>query len=290
MWIANNLEAMAMKHDSVELLCCPACCGELVLQGSQGEDGIIWQGGLYCEQDDRTFPIQAGIPQFVAPQELFGLDRKYEKLYNLIARFYDAEFFLASQVRRRFFPSGEEVARIEIIERLELSSGDRVLETGIGTGSNIPYIYRFASDVDVYGLDISLGMLRQGVRNLRKWGFETELFLGNGEALPFSDESFDVVFHVGGINAFTGIRRAIEEMIRVAKPGSRIVVADETEEVTEGPLSKVGLHLFFGKRLAEEILAFRAEAMLALVPPEMNEVALKPIWGGNGYLLEFRKP
>jgi ubiquinone/menaquinone biosynthesis C-methylase UbiE/uncharacterized protein YbaR (Trm112 family) len=283
-------EVIAMRHDSVELLCCPVCFGELTLQEPQVEDGIIWQGSLYCEKDDRTYPIQSGIPQFIAPQELLGLDRKYEKLYNLIARFYDSEFFITEIVRQHFVPAGEEKARLEIIERLELRSGDKVLETGIGTGSNVPYIYQLAPDVDVYGLDISLGMLKQGVRNLKKWGVETEFFLGNGEALPFGDEAFDVVFHVGGINAFTEIRRAIDEMIRVAKPGSRIVIADETEDVTDGLFSKIGFHLFFGKRLAEEILEFRADDMLKLVPPEMKEVAYKSIWEGNGYLLEFRKP
>jgi ubiquinone/menaquinone biosynthesis C-methylase UbiE/uncharacterized protein YbaR (Trm112 family) len=278
-----------MRHDSVDLLRCPFCSGELAFQG-QVEDGLIWQGSLHCEKEDKAYPIQAGIPRFVTPQELLGLDRKYEKLYNLIARFYDSEFFISEIVRQRFIPAGEEKARTEIIERLELSSGDRVLETGIGTAGNTPCIYQFEPDVEVYGLDISLGMLRQGVRNLEKWGLETELILANGEALPFEDESFDVVFHVGGINAFTGIRTAIEEMVRVARPGSRIVIADETEEVTEGPLSKIGFHLFFGKRLAKEILAFRAEDMLEHVPPEMTEVAFHTIWEGNGYLLEFRKP
>jgi ubiquinone/menaquinone biosynthesis C-methylase UbiE/uncharacterized protein YbaR (Trm112 family) len=278
-----------MKHDSVDLLRCPVCSGELAFQG-QVEEGVIWQGSLHCQKDDRAYPIQAGIPHFVAPEELLGLDRKYEKLYNLIARFYDSEFFISEMVRQRFLPAGEDKARMEIIERLELSSGDRVLETGIGTAGNAPYIYQFEPDVEVYGLDISLGMLKQGVRNLEKWGLETELILANGMALPFEDESFDVVFHVGGINAFTGIRTAIEEMVRVARPGSRIVIADETEDVTEGPLSKVGFHLFFGKHLAKEILAFRAEDMLEHVPPEMTEVAFHSIWEGNGYLLEFRKP
>jgi ubiquinone/menaquinone biosynthesis C-methylase UbiE/uncharacterized protein YbaR (Trm112 family) len=278
-----------MRHDSVDLLRCPVCCSELALR-AQVEDGQVWQGSLHCEKDDRAYPIQAGIPHFVASQELLGLDRKYEKLYNLIARFYDSEFFISEWVRQRFLPGGEEKARKEIVERLELRGGDKVLETGIGTAGNTPYIYQFEPDVEVYGLDISLGMLKQGVRNLEKWGLEIELFLANGEALPFEDESFDVVFHVGGINAFTNIRQAIEEMVRVARPGSRIVIADETEEVTEGPFSKVGFHLFFGKRLAQEILAFRAEEMLEHVPPEMTEVAFHSIWEGNGYLLEFRKP
>ncbi len=42
-------------------------------------------------------------------------------------------------------------------------------------------------------------------------------------------EAFDCVFHVGGINFFTDKVRAIKEMIWVAKPGTKIVIVDETE-------------------------------------------------------------
>ena len=49
------------------------------------------------------------------------------------------------------------------------------------------------------------------------------------ERLPFKVESFDCVFHVGGINFFTDKARAIKEMIWVAKSGTKIVIVDETE-------------------------------------------------------------
>lgn len=61
-------------------------------------------------------------------------------------------------------------------------------------------------------------------------GWPVELFLGNAEALPYRDNSFESVFHVGGINFFNDKRKAIEEMIRIAKPGARILIADETDK------------------------------------------------------------
>jgi ubiquinone/menaquinone biosynthesis C-methylase UbiE len=45
-------------------------------------------------------------------------------------------------------------------------------------------------------------MLKQCLRNLKKWKCEAELFLANAEELPFRDESFDEVFHLGGMNLF----------------------------------------------------------------------------------------
>ena len=61
-----------------------------------------------------------------------------------------------------------------------------------------------------------------------------DLFLGNGEQLPFRDDSFEGVLHVGGINIFNDKKAAIEEMIRVSKPGTRILIADETERGAKG--------------------------------------------------------
>ena len=45
-------------------------------------------------------------------------------------------------------------------------------------------------------------MLKQCLKNLKKWKCEAELFLANAEELPFRDESFDVVFHLKGMNLF----------------------------------------------------------------------------------------
>ena len=89
-------------------------------------------------------------------------------------------------------------------------------------------------------------MLANCQANLHRWQFQADLFLGNAECLPFADESFDVVFHVGGINFFNDRAKAIREMIRVAKPGSKILIADETEEHVKemyerGPITGISI-------------------------------------------------
>jgi len=223
-------------------------------------------------------------------RELVGANRRFEGLYNWLSHLYDSDFLIARSFRKRFWPSGEAAARREVIERLEVKSDSRVLETGIGTGGNLPYLRKLAPGVEVYGLDTSIGMLRQCARNLEKWKLQAELFLGNAEALPFKDECFDVVFHLGGINFFTQKRKAIEEMVRVARPGTRIVIADETERLIGKELGRITASLLFGRQLAKEILSFHSEDMFKMVPGGMSEVRFDYIWEGNGYRLEFRKP
>ena len=280
-----------MKHDSLGLLCCPVCKAELSFNGKT-ENGVILEGSLRCEGCGHEYPVEDGIPRFIAAKELVGSNRKFERVYNWMSHLYDSDFFIASRVRRRFWPSGEEKARREVVERLEIADNSKVLETGVGTGGNIPYVSGKAHGAKVYGLDISTGMLKQCIKNLDKWELEADLFLGNAEELPFRDECFDVVFHLGGINFFTEKSRAIEEMIRVAKPGTRIVIADETEKITGSRVifSKLGNLIFYGRGLAGEISTFRSEDMVNLIPSDMSDVHFDYIWEGSGYRLDFRKP
>ncbi len=114
---------------------------------------------------------------------------------------------------------------------------------------------------------------------------EGELFLGNAERLPFADESFDVVFHTGGINFFSDRAKAIGEMIRVAKPGSLILIADETEEHVKAAYENIPYTREFYKDRKEAVAA-----PVELVPAEMEEVRVETVWKRRFYALTFRKP
>jgi SAM-dependent methyltransferase len=123
---------------------------------------------------------------------------------------------------------------------------------------------------------------------LHRLGLHGDLLLGNAECLPFADESFDVVFHVGGINFFTDRGEAIREMIRVAKPGSRILIADETEEHVKDMYERGPVTSGYYKNRKEPVAAPND-----LVPPEMLETHLeflKPMGKNRFYALTFRRP
>ena len=93
---------------------------------------------------------------------------------------------------------------------------------------------------------------------------------------------------MGGINFFSDRAQAIREMIRVAKPGSRILIADETEEQVQRAYEKFPLSGELYKNRPEPVAA-----PVDLVPPQMQEVHLEIInvVGKNRfYALTFRKP
>lgn len=116
-------------------------------------------------------------------------------------------------------------------------------------------------------------------------GWDVDLFLGNGEQLPFRDETFASVFHVGGINFLNNKKSAIDEMIRVAKPGARILIADETEKGAQDYEKFIpGFKKSFGGKRAEIV------PPVDLVPSNMLESRVFDVWKGWLYCLAFRKP
>ena len=220
--------------------------------------------------------MRDGIPTFLMPEDLTGDNLKYNHQYETIGGFYDDTqrvFFALGGVGRDTFFLGH-------LRLLEVKPGDSVLETSVGTGLNFKYLPR---GVNLSGLDLSQEMLANCQKNLRRWQMEGDLYLGNAESLPFADSSFDVVYHVGGINFFNDRAKAIREMIRVAKPGSLLLISDETEKHVKSVYEKQPGGLY--KNRKEPV-----SAPIDLLPPEMQEIHLEELVKGNTYALTFRKP
>jgi ubiquinone/menaquinone biosynthesis C-methylase UbiE/uncharacterized protein YbaR (Trm112 family) len=238
-------------------------------------------GEVLISPSGERFPIRAGIADLRRPEDLTGFNRKYNHLYETIGGFYDdiqrAGCALTGIDRDAYVMS--------YLGLLEVKPGDSVLETSVGTGLNFKYL---PPGVRLCGIDLAREMLANCQSNLRRWHLQADLFLGNAESLPFADASFDVVFHVGGINFFNDRAKAIREMIRVARPGSRILIADETEEHVKASFERAPITGGYFKNRKEPVAA-----PVDLVPPEMLETHLEilNVVGKNRfYALTFRKP
>ncbi len=205
---------------------------------------------------------------------LQGDNKKYSKFYNVIANAYD----LGSKIFFSFY-GGEFKARNEFLEKIKFSSKKDILEVSIGTGINIQMLPEMHS---YYGVDISLEMLKKCRNTFRHSGKSVKLFLAEAEDLPFNDEVFDCVFHVGGINFFNDKEKAIKEMIRVAKPGALIMIVDETDKFFR-QLSWVPFLTQFFK------LGSSTEPPVKFLPRNVDSILLDTIIGKNYWVLTFRK-
>jgi ubiquinone/menaquinone biosynthesis C-methylase UbiE len=245
-----------------------------------GSGARIETGVLLCPHCQRGYAIEAGIPHFVQPEDLTGLNRRFARMYD----WFSWGYRLFSKAAFAYIGMDEEAGRREITDRLD-PRGGRVLEVSVGPGVNLPYLVGRPDVGAAFGLDISLGQLMRCKRYVEAKQWPVELFLGNGEALPFRDETFDGVFHVGGINFFERKKDAIEEMIRVSRRGARILIADETEKGARGYEKVIpGFKGSFGGQRE----AIRPP--VDLIPSEMCEMRLADVWKGWLYCVEFRKP
>jgi len=163
-------------------------------------------------------------------------NEKYMKMYNRWSHYYD----FAETIGMRFM-YGNQVNRMrqEMMNKLEWKDNTSVLYVSIGTGKDLEFIPKSIDkkSLTICGIDISLGMLK---KCKRKFGKTLKLSLFNccAEDLPFKDNSFDIVFNVGAINFYNDKQKAIDEMIRVAKDGSKLLIADETNSLLEKQYKK----------------------------------------------------
>jgi ubiquinone/menaquinone biosynthesis C-methylase UbiE len=102
------------------------------------------------------------------------------------------------------------------------ASGE-VLEVAIGTGLNLPF---YPADVAVTGLDLSEGMLDIARSRARELGRAAVLRQGSAHALPWADASFDTAVCTFGLCAIPDLGAAVQEMVRVVRPGGRLILVD----------------------------------------------------------------
>lgn len=109
------------------------------------------------------------------------------------------------------------------------SLGEKNLEVlDVGTGPGI--VANLLADLghDVTGIDPSDGMLKKAQENSEALGNSVELVRGDGETLPFEDESFDAVVNRYVLWTLPDPKRALLEWKRVLKPGGLLVIVDGT--------------------------------------------------------------
>jgi len=271
-----------VNQNAVEYLCCPACKGELELKPEEREESIVVSGRLGCGKCDREYEIAYGLPNLVhpEPEKLPDIDRQFLDQYQRIAASYDRIIRLMMLAGALWEPRAR---RRDLVAPLELKPGDLVLEVGAGTGSSLPLIAdRIGRAGKLFAMDLSPGMLAVAREKMARKGIPAEFGLGNAGYLPYRDGLFDAILHFGGINTFGEKERALAEIVRVARPGGKIVIGDEGlvpgKEKTR-----------FGRWLLKQNTLYANKPPMDLLPDGITDVDLRWIWRGLFYVISFRK-
>jgi phosphatidylethanolamine/phosphatidyl-N-methylethanolamine N-methyltransferase len=140
------------------------------------------------------------------------MDRdKIERVYTTYAGFYD-------QVFGKVFQEGRESA----VRNLNVQPGEYVLEVGVGTGIALPM---YPSHCRIVGIDLSEGMLAKAKERTKVLRLShVQLHRMDAGAMEFEDDSFDTVVAAYVVTAVPDHRKVVNEMIRVCRPGGRIIM------------------------------------------------------------------
>lgn len=198
------------------------------------------------------FPVE-GLPPMYWPEQRALIETHRDAILRLLAAppGHDSGS-VKSAVRRQFdrqagaYARSLSHARDEdlrlLVEQLRLGPDDRVLDVATGTGFTALAVRPHAGRV--VGLDLTRRMLEEAKRISAD--AKIDWVEGDVESLPFRDGAFSVVTCRRAPHHFGEVEQAVQEMLRVLRPGGRLGIVDQIVPEREE-----------GRRLIEELEVLR---------------------------------
>ena len=179
---------------------------------------------------DRVVPFKDSV--LGKKQQVAAMFDKIAFRYDFLNRFLSGGIDLYWRRRAiRELPSGKD--------------GMSVLDVATGTGDMAILEIKQLAGSQVTGVDISTGMLEIGRQKISRLHLEQRIVLqtGDSEALEFPDAHFDAVTVAFGVRNFEFLESGLREMLRVLKPGGKLVVLEFSQPKTPGVRQLYDLYL-----------------------------------------------
>jgi len=145
---------------------------------------------------------------------------------KLEAWLYDTIANRASNLQLYFFEQGN-LTNIfaEVHERY-------VLDVGCGGGQTAIRLKEIYPHLSITGIDLSELMIARARKRTQRKGFVLKFQIADAQALPFPDESFDVVYSLGSVKHWPDPLLGIAECWRVLKQGGELLLTDNISDAT----------------------------------------------------------
>jgi len=141
-------------------------------------------------------------------------------VYGRLTPLYDVVFGALLQEGRR-----------RAIELLQPRAGDAILEVGVGTGAGLR---GYPDDSRVTAIDLSRAMLERARRRVtHATSAHFDFVQMDATRLAFGDACFDAVYAPHVVNVVPDPKAIGREMVRVCRPGGRVVLLNHFEGVPE---------------------------------------------------------
>jgi len=210
-------EGRGMRADlGLGVYACPTCQGDLTPVAA----------GLRCTSCQVTYPLMDGIPDFIlgdSVQSTNSLLRNVKRI-DRMARFYESSWWYPLVLtvyggwRKTSLPE-----LVRLVGEMVRTDGRLILDVACGPGTLGRRIVSPAQEV--YGVDISLGMLRSGLAYARRDRLSNVHFArAQVEALPFRSATFAAAICGGALHLFPDTVAALRQIARTMQPGAPLAV------------------------------------------------------------------
>jgi len=269
---------MHMFH--LNLLCCPKCRKKLKIAEVTDQKEEIQNGSIICE-NGHTWNIIDGIPSLLFPN-LTEEDKKWIAEYDAMAEGYDE----AVMQYNDWLGIDMMKERQGFSQFIPIEGPSKIIDVSVGTAANfvaLEEIYpKQMGRFNLHGLDVSWGMLRESQRKAGDLGFDINLVNGSVFNIPYPDSTFNIVLHSGGINTFSDIPKALEEMLRIVKKDGFVIVIDEGISPTLRATER-------GQDIIKANSLFAAKPPLEHIPESAKDVEVTHVMNETFYQIVFRK-
>jgi len=147
-----------------------------------------------------------------------------------------------------------------------IQPGERLLILGAGTGLDLEFLPRHAT---ITAIDITPAMIVRLEKRARRLGLSVNARVMDGQALEFSDASFDVVLLHLIVAVIPDPVRCMGEVARVLQPGGRAVIFDKfIPDAAEPPI---------GMRLLQPVISFLGTEITRSLGPIVGPTGLRRV-------------
>lgn len=228
---------------------------------------FLAESALECRACHHDYPLRGAIPDFERSDtgRLRFSTRLILSLISLVAGIYETPLWYAPTLRVLGGPGAPDFRGLAeiMLEKMEYPPHGMILDAACGPAT---WGRRVASAGRcVYGIDLSLPMLRRGAAYLAA-GSHANVHLARSrvESLPFRDATFDGAVCGGALHLFPDPARSLREIARAMKPGARFVGMTFTygargllslKALRQRVRRDEGLHIFGLGELADDLAA-----------------------------------
>lgn len=122
----------------------------------------------------------------------------------------------------------------------------RILDVACGTG-DLSFTLFESGEARIVGIDFCRPMLQIATSKASRLGFEVPFIEGDALSLPFRDRSFEAAAIAFGLRNLTDVEAGFRELLRVLKPGGKVIVLEFSKPKT--PVLRSLFRIYFTRVL-----------------------------------------